>query len=313
MFGIFVRIVSQVGLGLVLAPVLAGFIKKVKARAQLRQGPSIVQPWYDLRKLFSKEMVVSQETSWIFKIPPYLEFGIAILLLAFIPVVSILSTKLTYGVDLIFLLYLWGLGRFFSALAGLDAGSAFGGMGGSREMTIAAMVEPGLLLALVLIGWKASSLHISQVFQWAARDGKWFFSPAYLLTAGAFILLLIAETGRIPVDNPDTHLELTMIHEGIILEYSGPFLALINWAVMIKQYLFFAIFVNIFLPGDIFPNTSYIYTAINMALFLCKLLFLGIAVGCIESSLAKMRLLKAPRLLWGAFALGLMAALTVIF
>jgi formate hydrogenlyase subunit 4 len=302
------KIALQMGLGLVFAPVLAGAVKKIKARLQHRQGPSLLQPWFDLRKLFRKRMVRSATTSWLFDIPPFLEFGVALFLLAVIAGPMALNTSRQFGVDLFFILYLLALGRFFGALAGLDAGSAFGGMGSSREMTIAAMVEPGLILTLFLLGFKAGNLNLNQIFGWAAADGGWFVSPLYLFSAGAFFMLLIAETGRIPVDNPDTHLELTMIHEGMILEYSGPYLALISWAAMIRQYLFYGIFVNLFWPDP--PSTGIIP---GVMLFLLKLLLTGLLVAITESSLAKMRLLKVPRLLLGAFALGLMGLVTVIF
>lgn len=313
MLELIIETLVQLGLGLVGSLFLAGWIKKFKARMQHRKGPAFWQPWFDLRKLWSKNMVISDTTSWLFKIPPYLEFGIALLLLLVVPGPFLLSSGINFGIDLIFILYLWVLARFFTALAGLDAGSAFGGMGSSREITIAAMVEPGLLLVLFLLGYKASSLNLNEIFNWAAADSGWFFSPLYLLMAGSYVMLMIAETGRIPVDNPDTHLELTMIHEGMILEYSGPFLALINWAVWIRQYIFYAIFVNVFLPAVPLAYPSGVEIVVSMMLFFGKIALVGLVIGLIESALAKMRLLRVPQLLWGAFVLGLMSLLIVVF
>jgi formate hydrogenlyase subunit 4 len=303
----------QFGLGLIFAPLLAGVIKKIKAWMQHRKGPSVLQPWFDLWKLFRKQMVISETTSWIFKVPPFLEFGIALFLLMVVAGPFLISPNINFGVDLIFILYLWALARFFTALAGLDAGSAFGGMGSSREMTVAAMVEPGLILVLFIIGFRAANLNLSQIFSWASYESGWVFSPVYLLAAGAYLILMIAETGRIPVDNPDTHLELTMIHEGMILEYSGPYLALINWSVMIRQYLFYSIFVNVFLPGPVVLHPGISDILVNGVQFIAKLVLVGLIVAVTESTLAKMRLLKVPRLLWAAFAFGVMALLTVVF
>ena len=304
-----VQTILQIIVGFLGAPLLAGFIKKVKARMQRRQGPSIFQPYFDLRKLFGKTMTVSMVTSWIFRLAPFLEFGVAVLLLGAIPGPWLAGAA---GMDIIMVLYLWGLARFFSALAGLDAGSAFGGMGSSREMTIAAMIEPGMILTLLLVGYKAATLNIARLLQWADANQGWFFSPFYFFAVGAFLILLIAETGRIPVDNPDTHLELTMIHEGMILEYSGPYLALINMAFWIRQYLFYAIFVHLFLPGGFAGRAIWVYGA-NLAWFLLKIGALALVVSLIESGFAKMRLVKVSRLLWLAFALGLMGLLTIVF
>lgn len=299
--------------GFLAAPILAGFIKKVKARLQHRQGPPILQPWNDLRKLFGKKMVLSEVTSWVFQVPPYLEFGVGLLLLLAVPGPFLFAQSLNPGIDIIFVLYLWGLARFFTALAGLDGGSAFGGMGSSREMTIAALVEPGLLLLLFILGIKATTLNVNRIFLWAAQTGEWFFSPLYLMTTVAFFILLIAETGRIPVDNPDTHLELTMIHEGMILEYSGPYLALISWAVMIRQYLYYGIFLNIFFPGAPPAHYGIASTAIGILVFGIKTALLGVVVALVESLLAKMRLLKLPRLLWGAAGMAILAVFTLVY
>ncbi len=293
--------------GLLLAPVLAGLVKKCKARLQHRQGPGLLQPGYDLGKLFRKRMVLSETTSWLFRVPPFLEFGIALFLLLVTPG-PLQMLRLPVAVDVITILYLMTLGRFFTALAGLDAGSAFGGMGSSREMTIAAMIEPGLVLVLFLVGSKAGTLQLDRMVQWATSNEGWVFAPVHLLAAVAFFILLVAATGRIPVDNPDTHLELTMIHEGMILEYSGPYLALINWAAMIRQYLFFSIFLNIFVPA--LPGLNWVENAV---FFVVKLAGLGCLVALVETLLAKMRLLKVPRLLWAASGFALMALLTVVF
>jgi formate hydrogenlyase subunit 4 len=308
---VFLGIGFQWLFGLLLAPVLGGAIKLVKARLQHRQGPPLLQPWYDLLKLFRKRMVLSGTTSWLFRVPPFLEIGVALGLLLVVPGPFRAGAAFPFGADLVALLYLMALARFFSALAGLDAGSAFGGMGSSREMTLAALIEPGLVLILFLLGFKAGSLSLNPLFHWAAQDPGWILSPLHLLTGVAYFMLMIAETGRIPVDNPDTHLELTMIHEGMILEYSGPFLALINWAAWIRQYLFFSIFIQLFWPVPAYGGFPGPF--LSLADFCLKLALVGGLVALVESLLAKMRLLKAPRLLWAAFAFGVLGLLTAIF
>jgi len=200
---------AQVLLIMALAPVVNGTIKKTKAFLQNRQGPAIWQGYYDLNKLFHKDRVVSEHSSWIFRITPVIVFATVVAASSLMPVVS-LSTPLGYAGDLFVLVYLFGLARFFLALSGLDAGSSFGGMGSSREMTFAAMIEPALLLALFTVALSAGSTNLVEI----SKSMTGAFSSAHILAFLALFIVAVAETGRIPVDNPDTHLELTMDLDG---------------------------------------------------------------------------------------------------
>ncbi|HWR41538.1 respiratory chain complex I subunit 1 family protein [Sporomusa sp.] len=274
---------------LAAAPLVAGIVKVVKAGLQNRRGPRLLQLYFDLFKLLQKDSVVSPTTSWIFILAPYIYFTGAFGAAAF----------LSSG-DLFVLLYLLAAGRFFLALASLDAGSAFGGMGGSREMYISVLVEPVLLLTLLTIAVRAGSTGLAAMAGAAAVTP---FSLPYIFAAMAFLIILVAETGRIPVDNPDTHLELTMIHEGMVLEYSGRCLGLVFWASAIKQLVFIILFVTLFLPwqpGGLSPVASVLWIA-------GKVLLTAVALAAIETSTNKMRLFKVPGFMGVAGMLALLA------
>lgn len=277
---------------MMVAPLIEGIIKKAKARLQNRRGASIVQPYYDLAKYFSKDSVVSPTVSWVFRLAPYIYFATAF---AAAGAVGVLGSFSQFA-DMLLLIYLLGLGRFFLALASLDAGSAFGGMGGSREMFVAVLVEPALLLALYSVAVKANTTVLGGMANAAASSP---FSLPYILSAIAFFVVLIAETGRIPVDNPDTHLELTMIHEAMILEYSGRSLGLIHWASMTKQAMTLVLFVSFFLPWQI--------PGLGSAAFMIKLVLAAILLAAVETSTNKMRLFKLPSLLAVSCLLSLLA------
>src|SRR3990172_12561051 len=223
--------IFQILIILALAPLLSGIIKKVKAFFQIRKGSSIFQPYYDIAKLLRKDSVVSQNVSWIFHIAPVISF-VAVLTAGLL--IPIYITELPFGFagDLIAVIYLFALARFFIALASLDAGSSFGGMGGSREMFVASLVEPAMMLSIFAVAVYAGSTNLGSISQTVSNLGIDAMSPSYLLAFVAFFIIAIAETGRIPVDNPATHLELTMIHEAMILEYSGKQLAIVELAAM---------------------------------------------------------------------------------
>ncbi|MGI6091717.1 MAG: formate hydrogenlyase [Veillonellaceae bacterium] len=282
---------------LAIAPLIEGIIKTAKARLQNRRGPSILQPYYDLAKFFSKDSVVSPTVSVMFRLAPYIYFATAF---AAAGVVTF-GGPVSRLADMLILVYLLGLGRFFLALASLDAGSAFGGMGGSREMFVAILVEPALLLALVSVAFKADSMVLSGM---AATASTLPFSMPYILSAIAFFIVLVAETGRIPVDNPDTHLELTMIHEGMILEYSGRSLGLIHLASMVKQTLTLMLFVAFFVPWQL-PGLTAI--GLDWVWVLVKLVLAAVLLAIIETSTNKMRLFKLPGFLAVSCLLSLLA------
>lgn len=274
---------------MLFAPLVTGVIKAAKASLQNRRGPQIVQPYYDIFKLLQKDSVLSPTTSWIFTLAPYIyfagAFGAAALLLA--------------G-DLFALLYILAAGRFFLALASLDAGSSFGGMGGSREMFISVLIEPMLLLVMLTVAGQAGSTNLAAMSETAESIP---LTLPYIFSASAFLILLLAETGRIPIDNPDTHLELTMIHEGMVLEYSGRWLGLILWASAIKQLVFILLFIVLFIPwqpGGISPAATLLWTV-------GKVILAALTLAAIETSTNKMRLFKVPGFIGVAGMLALLA------
>ncbi len=288
---------GQVVALLVAAPLLSGIIKNAKARMQNRRGPYIFQPYRDFLKWLRKDTVLSPTVSWIFKIAPYVYFAAAVSGAALVPI--FFPAVNSYS-DLIVFIYVLALGRFFLVLASLDAGSSFGGMGGSREMFIAVLVEPALLLTLLTVAFKANTTGLWAMAQSAAQNP---FTLPYLFSAIAFFIVILAETGRIPVDNPDTHLELTMIHEGMVLEYSGRKLAMIFWASAVKQLAIIVLFVQLFLPWKL-PESLFFF---NWLWVLCKILLVAFAIALAETVTNKMRLFRVPGFLATACLLSLLA------
>src|SRR5437016_4555934 len=243
----FKGIALQLFLLLLLAPLVSGVIKNWKAKLQNRRGPPIWQPYLDVLKFLRKDMVISEHASWVFSFAPYVVFLSSLLVGLMVPMIHTQAPLSLFGGALA-VIGLLALGRFFLALGGLDPGSAFGGMGSSREMTIAALAEPAMMLAIFTVAIAAHSTNLSQIVLASQGPGWKFLEPAHALGFGAMFIVLLAETGRIPVDNPATHLELTMIHEAMLLEYSGRYLALIEWAASIRQIVLMALLANIFFP-----------------------------------------------------------------
>lgn len=280
-------VASIVGSAVLLAaaPLVAGVIKKSKARFQNRRGAPVLQPYYDLVKLMHKDSIVSPTTSWVFRMAPFVYFA------ATVAAAGLAAASLVeLGADFFLLIYLLALGRFCLALASLDAGSTFGGMGGSREMYIAVLVEPALLLALLTVAIPAQTTNLTAMGMTAAAFP---LTLPYVLSLASFLVIVIAETGRIPVDNPDTHLELTMVHEGMVLEYSGRELALIHWASMVKQVLLLVLLARFFVPW-----LPYGEGLASMVLWLTvKVLVGAVVLAVAETSTNKMRLFKLPGLL----------------
>ncbi len=306
MIGQALSIVFHVAFVLMLAPLVTGFNRTLKARVQTRRGPGLLQPYRDLYKLLRKGMVIPDTASWIFTATPFVLFVSTLLASLLIPTISANAPLSMYG-GVLAVVYLLALGRFFLALGGLDTGSSFGGLGSSREMTISAIAEPALMLAVFTVAIGAGSTNLSIVAQSALGQSWRFLAPSQMLAFAALFIVLIAETGRIPVDNPATHLELTMIHEAMILEYSGPYLALIEWAAALKQLVLMTILVNVFFPFGLSPDWSPGAVLFSLALFILKLLMLAIVVVVVEVSNAKMRLFRVPELLAIAFVLGALA------
>ncbi|MDD5285180.1 MAG: NADH-quinone oxidoreductase subunit H [Desulfuromonadaceae bacterium] len=291
----------QLSLLLGLAPAFAGWVKVLKCRVQGRTAAGILQPYRDIRRLFGKDIVLAENASWIFRFTPYLTFGVTVIAAGIIPLVSV-DLPLSATADVIALVMLFGLIRFFTALAGMDIGTAFGGMGSSREMTIASLAEPAMLMAIFTVSLASNSTSLTQMVSVMAH-AEFVIRPSLAFALAAFILIALAETGRIPVDNPATHLELTMIHEAMILEYSGRHLALIEWAGMMKLALFFALGISAFCPWGISPGGEIGTLALALVMLAVKLMVGALVMVLIETGLAKMRIFRLPEYLGSAFLL----------
>jgi formate hydrogenlyase subunit 4 len=299
----------QLAVLLAVSPLLSGCIKTLKARLQTRRGPGVLQPYRDLHKLLRKGMVIPNTASWLFGATPYVVFLTAIVAGLMIPMVSAEAPLGLFG-GVLAVVYLLGLARFMLALGGLDTGSSFGGLGSSREMTIAALAEPAMMLAIFTVAIGASSTSLSEIAKTAVGQQWRFLAPSQMLAFAAMFLVLIAETGRIPVDNPDTHLELTMIHEAMILEYSGPYLALIEWGAAIKQLLLMTLLINSFFPFGLQAGWSAAGALAGLGYLLLKLMALAGAIVLVETTNAKLRLFRVPELLAIAFTLGALALMS---
>jgi formate hydrogenlyase subunit 4 len=298
----FVLLPVQSVLVLALAPLLQGVIKTVKARWQNRRGPGPLQPYYDVAKFLARQSVVSDQASWVFRWAPAVYAAAILVAAVLIPTVARRSAAAGIG-DAIVFVGLLALARFALALAALDTASNFGGMGASREVAFAALIEPGLLLVLFAVALPAGSTSFSAL----VGDG----SPgaADLLACGALLVVAIAETGRIPIDNPDTHLELTMVHEGMLLEYSGRPLGVLHWATQVKQLAIVALLAALFLPWGMADPGDYAPAALllGLAAFALKAAGLGLLLAAIETSFAKLRIFRAPDLIGLASVLGILA------
>jgi formate hydrogenlyase subunit 4 len=291
---------------LAISPLLVGLIRKVKARLQLRQGASVVQPYADLVKLFRKEPVISTTTSWIFTAAPSIVFSSTLAAGLLVPV-FISHVPLSFAGNIIALVYLLALGTFFLMLAGLDAGSAFGGMGSSREAIVASLTEPAMMLSVFAIALTAGSTNLSTVVHQTALLQGIVTDPApHLMAFAALFIVTLAEAGRVPVDNPATHLELTMIHEAMILEYSGRYLALIEWASALKLTVLLSLMANVFAPWGIATTPEPAALGIGLLVYLVKVAGLAVAIGVIECMFAKLRLFRVTDLLGTAFILALL-------
>lgn len=302
-------VIGQAVLILLFSPLITGFSRTLKARLQTRRGPGLLQPYRELYKLFRKGMVIPDTASWIFAATPHVLFTTTLLAGLLMPTISV-QVPLSLIGGVLAVVYLLALGRFFLALGGLDTGSSFGGLGSSREMTISAIAEPALMLAVFTVALGAGSTNLSLIAQAAVGQSWRFLAPSQMLAFAALFIVVIAETGRIPVDNPSTHLELTMIHEAMILEYSGPYLALIEWSASMKQMVLMTLLVNVFFPYGLSADGSLASLVISVSLFIAKLLILAFALVLVETGNAKLRLFRVPELLAVAFVLSALALIS---
>lgn len=288
---------------LAMAPLLAGIINKMKARLQGRSGPRIFQPYYDLIKYFNKEAIFSKYTSWLTISVPYIVFTATLVSGLFLPMIS---SGFGINGDVIFFIYLLALARFVTALAALDTGSSFGGMGATREMGLNTVIEPAFMLAVLTIILQTGTTNFSHILA-GLTESALYMSLPYVLALIAMLLVILGETSRVPIDNMDTHLELTMIHEGMVLEYSGRYLGLMSLSSMVKQFLFIGLFVLFFLPYGQIEVTGFISGLVGIVFLSVKILFVGVIIAFIEMMYAKIRLYQVPKLFMTSMTLSFLA------
>jgi len=299
---------AQMLLVLALAPLLVGFVRKVKARLLRRQGPPLIQPYRDIIRLLRKDVVLATSASWLFRAIPYLIFAATWVAAALVPTFAT-GLMFSWSADLIAIIALLGLARFFLALAGLDVGTSFGGIGSSREVMIASLAEPAMLMIVFTLALAAGSTQLSTMAEYlASGEAGLRFSLGLALIA--LIIVAIAENARIPVDNPATHLELTMVHEAMVLEYSGRHLAVIEAASFLKLLLYVSLIGAMFAPwGVAQAGAGLAAYAIGVAAYLVKLAIGGVLLAMFETAIAKMRVFRVPDFLGAALMLALLAAL----
>ena len=299
---------AQMTLVVALAPLLTGVIRKAKARLTKHRGAPIFQPYRDLARLMRKEVVLAENASWLFRVAPYLIFAATWVAAALVPTFAI-GLLFSWSADLIAIIALLASARFFTALAGLDVGTSFGGIGASRDVMIASLAEPAMLMIVFTLALTAGSTQLSTV-------AGYMLSPQVGLRVSlglalvALIIVGIAENARIPVDNPATHLELTMIHEAMVLEYSGRHLAMIELAASLKLLLYISLIACVFMPwGLALEGRNFAAYGVGLAAYAAKLCAAGFALAYFETSIAKMRVFRVPEFLGAALMLGLLGTL----
>jgi formate hydrogenlyase subunit 4 len=299
---------AEMLLVLLLSPLLTGFVRKVKARLLRRQGPPLLQPYRDLVRLMRKEVVLAESASWLFRVIPYIVFAGTWVAASLVPTFRT-GLMFSWSADLIAIIALIGSARFFLALAGLDVGTAFGGIGSSREMMIASLAEPAMLMIVFTLALVAGSTQLATMSAFMASSYVGL-RVSLALAVIALIMVAIAENARIPVDNPATHLELTMVHEAMVLEYSGRHLALIDLASELKLLLYVSLIGCLFTPWGISGTveTSQVLV-LGVAVYIAKLTAGGFLLALFETSIAKMRVFRVPEFLGAALMLGLLATL----
>ena len=299
---------GQLLLVLLMAPLLTGFVRKVKARLLRRQGAPIIQPYLDLARLLQKDVVLADNASWLFRVAPYLIFAATWVAAALVPTFAT-SLLFNWTADLIAIAALLGSVRFFMALAGLDVGTSFGGIGASREMMFASLAEPAILMIVFTVALVAKSTQLSTISDFLLSSHVGVRISLGLVLIG-LIIVAIAENARIPVDNPATHLELTMVHEAMILEYSGRHLAVIELAASLKLLLFVSLIACIFVPwGLVGPEAGLSGYAVGGIAWVGKLAVGGVLLAFFETVIAKMRVFRVPIFLGAALMLGLLGTL----
>ncbi len=290
-------IVSTV-LMLALAPLFIGCVRKFKAWLGNRRGAPVITPYRSLATLLRKEMTVSEHTSWVFRAAPYVVLSIAVLVAIFVPTVFA-SSSATGNLFLISALLMVGAGAL--VMGGMDAASAFGGMGSSREMTIAMLTEPCLIVVIAALGSVTGSWNAGGVVQAMAGAPWWFVHPFLIFTFAAFAMIVLAEGARYPVDNPTTHLELTMVHEAMVLEYSGPYLAMLEYASMLKFAVLALWAANLVVPYGILGAGASLLSGV--VVFAAKFIVVAFLTALLESMVAKMRFYRLQEYFTTAYLL----------
>jgi formate hydrogenlyase subunit 4 len=299
---------TQMTLVLALAPLLTGFVRKIKARLLRRRGPSVIQPYRDLLRLLRKEVVLAENASRLFRAAPYLIFATTWVAAALVPTFAA-GLLFSWSADLIAIIALLGSARFFLALAGLDVGTSFGGIGASREVMIAALAEPAMIMIVFTLALLAGTTQLSSIACFML-DSKVGLRVSLGLALVALIMVAVAENARIPVDNPATHLELTMVHEAMVLEYSGRHLAMIELSASLKLLLYVSLLGCVFLPWGMAASGAGAQAyAIGVGAYVAKLALGGVLLALFETSVAKMRVFRVPEFLGAALMLGLLGTL----
>lgn len=293
---------------ILLAPLLAGVIAKTKARLQGRIGPRVLQPYYDAIKYIRKDAVFSTYHSWLTRITPYITLAATIVSGLVLPIIGN-----GFGIfsDVLLFIYLFAIARIFTALAALDTASSFGGMGASREMALNTVIEPAFVLALLAIIIQTKTTNFLSMLNELSAS-PFYVSLPYFLVFVAMLLVVLGETGRIPMDNVDTHLELTMIHEGMVLEYSGRYLGLMQLSSIIKQFIFIALFVILFIPFGQPDVVGFGSAMFAIFLITLKIFLVGIFISIIEMMYAKVRLYQVPKLFTTSMTLSSLAIIVYL-
>ncbi|MBI5438028.1 MAG: NADH-quinone oxidoreductase subunit H [Nitrosomonadales bacterium] len=297
----------QLLLVVLMAPLLMGWVNQCRAWLQNRSGPGLLQPYCTLRKLFHKDAVLAHDASPLFRMTPYIVFGCMWLAAAIIPIIAV-DLPFSPAADVIALVGIFALARVFIALAAMDIGTAFGTLGARREMLVSFLAEPALLMVFFTSSLISHSTQLPHIVETFAHH-EFVLYPSLAFASVAFVMILLAENARIPVDNPSTHLELTMIHEAMILEYSARHLALVEWASSLKLLAYISIGIALFLPQGIAGVGNWNALPLAVAALLLKLVAAGAGLALLEALIAKMRIFRVPEFLGTAFLLAVLGLL----
>ena len=300
---------TQLALVVLGGPLLLGLMRVVRSRLEGRDGPPVSQPWRDIAKLARKQRTRPAESSWIFSAAPLVLVATAATVAALAPLAT-LAPPLATSTDFIAVIFVLLVGSVALALAALDTGTAFGGMGASRALTVGALVEPALLVAVLALSLPLHSTNLIAIVAHGSRHASVLVGPSHLLALSSFIVVILAESGRLPVDNPATHLELTMIYEALILEYSGPDLALVTLGESMRLAIWLGLFVNLVAPVGVATHAGALALVVGVIAVAFKVALVGVVVAVFEVTTAKLRLFRLPELLAGGFILALLGVVT---